>query len=217
MAARSKLPTGAAAAPRFRLELPLRPRSRSPAMKPVNAAEMTLRNSQHQTKGQNSRHRRRSRYPRKPGDAARVWKATPSNWRRTAPKACRSSEAHAYDLVLLDLMMPDRSGMEVLRRSASAIAKRPIFMITAYGSVEVAVSALKLGANDYFSKPWDNEKLLIEIDRMIAQAPAGAREHAAQARAQAALQLPQHHRQERAHAAHAGPGGAGGAQPRPRS
>jgi DNA-binding NtrC family response regulator len=43
----------------------------------------------------------------------------------------------------------------------------PIFMITAYGSVEAAVKALKLGANDYFSKPWDNEKLIIEIDRMI--------------------------------------------------
>jgi DNA-binding NtrC family response regulator len=42
-------------------------------------------------------------------------------------------------------------------------------MITAYGSVEVAVNALKAGANDYFSKPWDNEKLLIEIDRMIAR------------------------------------------------
>ncbi len=44
----------------------------------------------------------------------------------------------------------------------------PIFLITAYGSVEAAVEALKSGANDYFSKPWDNEKLLIEIDRMIA-------------------------------------------------
>src|SRR5258708_13868631 len=42
-------------------------------------------------------------------------------------------------------------------------------MITAYGSVEVAVKALKAGANDYFSKPWDNEKLLLEIDRMIAR------------------------------------------------
>jgi len=42
-------------------------------------------------------------------------------------------------------------------------------MITAYGSVEVAVAALKRGANDYFPKPWDNEKLLIEIDHMIAK------------------------------------------------
>ena len=42
-------------------------------------------------------------------------------------------------------------------------------MITAYGSVDVAVDALKAGANDYFSKPWKNEKLLIEIDRTIAK------------------------------------------------
>jgi DNA-binding NtrC family response regulator len=41
-------------------------------------------------------------------------------------------------------------------------------MIIVYGSVEAAVNALKLGANDYFSKPWDNEKLVIEIERMIA-------------------------------------------------
>ncbi len=66
-------------------------------------------------------------------------------------------------------MMPDRSGMDVLQEVRERDRETPIFMITAYGSVEAAVSALKLGANDYFSKPWDNEKLLIEIDRMIAR------------------------------------------------
>ena len=74
---------------------------------------------------------------------------------------------HGYDLVLLDLMMPDRSGMDVLTDVRERDRETPIFMITAYGSVEAAVQALKLGANDYFSKPWDNEKLVIEIDRMI--------------------------------------------------
>jgi DNA-binding NtrC family response regulator len=123
-------------------------------------------------------------------------------------------ESRAYDLVLLDLMMPDRSGMDVLREVRERDRETPIFMITAYGSVEAAVEALKLGANDYFSKPWDNEKLLIEIDRMIAGSASRIREHAPQARPQAALQLPQHHRQERAHAAHARPGGAGGASSR---
>ncbi len=78
-------------------------------------------------------------------------------------------ESGNYDLVLLDLMMPDRSGMEVLRDVRERDRETPIFMITAYGSVEVAVNAIKNGANDYFSKPWDNEKLLIEIDRMIAR------------------------------------------------
>ncbi len=74
-----------------------------------------------------------------------------------------------YDLVLLDLMMPDRSGMEVLEEVRQRDHETPIFMLTAYGSVEVAVEALKRGASDYFSKPWDNEKLLIEIERMISK------------------------------------------------
>ncbi len=89
----------------------------------------------------------------------------------------RRAEAANYDMILLDLMMPDRSGMEVLREIRERDAETPVFMITAYGSVEVAVTALKNGANDYFSKPWDNEKLLIEIERMIAHSRL-ARENA---------------------------------------
>jgi DNA-binding NtrC family response regulator len=58
--------------------------------------------------------------------------------------------------------------MDVLADVRQRDRETPIFMITAYGSVERAVEAIKAGANDYFSKPWDNEKLIIEIDRMIA-------------------------------------------------
>src|SRR5579875_2339232 len=76
-------------------------------------------------------------------------------------------ESGIYELILLDLMMPDRSGMDVLADIRERDKDTPVFMLTAYGSVEVAVRALKSGANDYFAKPWDNEKLLIEIDRMI--------------------------------------------------
>ncbi len=78
-------------------------------------------------------------------------------------------ESGTYDLVLLDLMMPDRSGLDVLADIRERDKVTPVFMLTAYGSVEVAVRALKAGANDYFSKPWDNDKLLIEIDRMISK------------------------------------------------
>ncbi len=88
---------------------------------------------------------------------------------QNATEGLRKMESGRYDLVLLDLMMPDRSGMDVLREVRQRDKQTPIFMITAYGSVEAAVNALKLGANDYFSKPWDNEKLIIEIDRMIAR------------------------------------------------
>ena len=79
----------------------------------------------------------------------------------------RKLASRMYDLVLLDLMMPDKSGMEVLTGIRERDRDTPVFMITAYGSVEAAVRAVKLGANDYFPKPWDNEKLLIEIGRMI--------------------------------------------------
>jgi DNA-binding NtrC family response regulator len=78
-------------------------------------------------------------------------------------------ESGSYDLVLLDLMLPDRSGMDVLADIRQRDSETPIFMLTAYGSVEVAVRALKAHANDYFAKPWDNDKLLIEIDRMISK------------------------------------------------
>lgn len=81
----------------------------------------------------------------------------------------RRMETGSYDLVLLDLMMPDLSGLEVLDEIRPRDPSTPIFMITAYGNVEIAVQALKAGANDYFSKPWDNDKLLIEIDRMISK------------------------------------------------
>ncbi len=77
-------------------------------------------------------------------------------------------ESRAWDLVLLDLMMPDKSGMEVLRDVRERDRYTPIFMITAWGSVEAAVQAVKLGASDYVSKPWDNDKLVIEIDRAIS-------------------------------------------------
>jgi DNA-binding NtrC family response regulator len=90
----------------------------------------------------------------------------------TAPSAAeglRKAESGGYDLLLLDLMMPDRSGLDVLRDIRQRDREMPVFVITAYGSVPVAVEALKAGANDFFEKPWKNEKLLIEIDRMISK------------------------------------------------
>jgi len=86
-----------------------------------------------------------------------------------ALEGLRRFEASPFDLILLDLMMPDKSGMQVLEEIRSRDRETPVCLITAYGSVETAVKALKCGANDYFSKPWDNEKLLIEVERMIAR------------------------------------------------
>ncbi|MEK6733267.1 MAG: sigma-54 dependent transcriptional regulator [Candidatus Omnitrophota bacterium] len=63
------------------------------------------------------------------------------------------------DLILLDLVMPQMSGMEVLKRLTRAGDAIPVIIFTAYGSVDSAVQAIKLGAVDYIEKPFDGPKL----------------------------------------------------------
>jgi len=78
-------------------------------------------------------------------------------------------ESEFFDLVLLDVMMPDKNGLEVLREIHLSSPETAIIMITAFGTIENAVSAIKAGAADYVTKPWDNEKLLLDIRNGIHQ------------------------------------------------
>jgi DNA-binding NtrC family response regulator len=86
-----------------------------------------------------------------------------------AARGLAALEARPYDLVLLDLMLPDRSGLEVLEEIRRRDLETPVAVITAYGSVDNAVAAIKRGATDFFTKPWNNDKLLLEIDRTISR------------------------------------------------
>jgi two-component system response regulator HydG len=74
-----------------------------------------------------------------------------------------------YDLVFLDMKMPDMSGIEVLKRIRADYPDTLVIMITAFGSVESAVEAMKLGANDYLSKPFEPELLAIQVDKLLQQ------------------------------------------------
>jgi DNA-binding NtrC family response regulator len=74
-----------------------------------------------------------------------------------------------FDLVLLDLMLPDRDGIEVVEEIRRTNTQTPILMLTAYGTLENAVTAIKGGANDFLTKPWNNDKLLLEIEQTIKQ------------------------------------------------
>lgn len=68
-----------------------------------------------------------------------------------------------FDLVLLDIMLPGLSGIEVLRRIRSHDEHTPVILLTAKGSVEDKVSGLDLGATDYVTKPFQIEELLARI------------------------------------------------------
>ncbi len=68
-------------------------------------------------------------------------------------------EEHHLDLVITDLKMPKVDGMELLRRALALDPELPVVMITAHGTVDNAVEALKTGAFDYITKPFDQAEL----------------------------------------------------------
>ena len=76
-------------------------------------------------------------------------------------------ENNVFDLVLLDVMMPDKNGLEVLEEIHHTSPETAVIIITAFGTIENAVKAIKSGALDYVTKPWNNEKLLIDIHNGI--------------------------------------------------
>jgi len=70
---------------------------------------------------------------------------------------------HPFDLILLDLALPGRDGMDILSEIHAHETRLPVIMITAYGTVENAVRAMQSGAANFIKKPWDNEKLLADV------------------------------------------------------
>lgn len=71
------------------------------------------------------------------------------------------------DLVLLDIRLPGKNGIEVLKILKSISEDIQVIMITAYGDVKSAVKVIKLGAYDYVTKPFDNDELLYTIKRAL--------------------------------------------------
>jgi DNA-binding NtrC family response regulator len=83
-------------------------------------------------------------------------------------------EQRSYDLVLLDLSLPGQSGLELLPQIKERYSELPVIMITAYGTVDNVVEAVRAGAENFVQKPWDNEKLLADIRSAIARHKAEA-------------------------------------------
>jgi DNA-binding NtrC family response regulator len=75
-----------------------------------------------------------------------------------------------FDLVLTDLMLPGMSGIDVLKHIKTQFPATAVIVLTAFGSVETAVEAMKAGAFDYLTKPVDGEELLLTVNRALETA-----------------------------------------------
>src|SRR5437899_1221676 len=87
----------------------------------------------------------------------------------TAEEGLKKAEEQLFDLVLLDVSLPDRNGLEVLRNIKRDSPDTGVIMITAYDSGQTAFQASKEGADSYIPKPWDNDRLLLEVRNTLAK------------------------------------------------
>jgi DNA-binding NtrC family response regulator len=85
----------------------------------------------------------------------------------TALSGLSRLEERPFDLMLLDVSLPDRNGIELLRDVHRQDPHLPIVLITAYGSIEMARAAFKSGAMDYITKPWSNDELLAQVAQAV--------------------------------------------------
>jgi DNA-binding NtrC family response regulator len=87
----------------------------------------------------------------------------------TAEEGLHKIEEQAYDLLLLDINLPGRNGLEVLQVIKRESPQTSVIMITAYDSSQMAFQASRQGADSYITKPWDNDRLLLEIRNLLAK------------------------------------------------
>ena len=85
----------------------------------------------------------------------------------TGEEALALLDESGCDLVITDLKMPGMDGMELLRRIRQAWPPTEVVVMTAYGSIETAVEAMRLGAYDYLTKPLDRDRLPVVIEKAL--------------------------------------------------
>jgi DNA-binding NtrC family response regulator len=98
-------------------------------------------------------------------------------------------ESEHPDVLLTDLKMPEMDGMELMRRAHEVDPTLPVIMITAFGSIESAVAAIKAGAFDYLPKNFSVDDLTVDVERALRQRALGVENRNLRAQLAAALGL----------------------------
>jgi two-component system, NtrC family, response regulator AtoC len=101
-------------------------------------------------------------------------------------EALASLASGGFDAVLSDLRMDGMDGLELLRAVRTTYGELPVVMLTAHGNVETAVAAMKAGANDFLTKPFDREEVVFAVKKALLQSAA----HDARPAAAPALEAP---------------------------
>ncbi len=84
----------------------------------------------------------------------------------TGAKAITALDNETFDVVLTDIRLPEKDGMQILHHIQSNYPDTKVIMMTAFGSVESAVEALKKGASDYLTKPFSQDELLLRLSKI---------------------------------------------------
>ena len=74
---------------------------------------------------------------------------------------------NTYDVILTDIRMPGLDGISFLRKIKDKDPNQAVILMTAFGTVETAIEAMKLGAYDYLQKPFSTEELILKVDRLM--------------------------------------------------
>lgn len=83
------------------------------------------------------------------------------------PEGLEKAISAAFDAIILDLMLPEMSGLEVCRRIRLAGMATPVLILTARGQIDDKVTGLKLGADDYVTKPFEVREILARIEALL--------------------------------------------------
>ncbi len=81
--------------------------------------------------------------------------------------ALEEVKKNTYDLVILDLRLPGMNGLEILKKIKLLNNSLPVIMLTAFGEIKTAVEAIKIGALDFITKPFDNDAMIILIKKAL--------------------------------------------------
>ena len=91
----------------------------------------------------------------------------------TGAQALEALDGESYDLVLLDMKLPDMDGMRILETVRQQVPAPCVIVMTGFSTLANAVEAMKLGAADYLAKPFTDDELMEAVDSCLSRTAAG--------------------------------------------